>query len=126
MEMMGGTINVESEVGKGSTFTVEISLKLQDIEKNAAQIQELDGLRALVVDDDFHICDSVSKMLKQIGMRSEWTTYPAGKRRTVPRWHMRRMPSILTLLTGRCPRQAAWRLPERFEAWQETMCRSSF
>ena len=31
-------------------------------------------MRALVVDDDFHICDSVSKMLKQIGMRSEWTT----------------------------------------------------
>ena len=74
VEMMGGTINVESEVGKGSTFTVEISLKLQDIEKNAAQIQELDGLRALVVDDDFHVCDSVSRMLKQIGMRSEWTT----------------------------------------------------
>ena len=74
VEMMGGEISVESEVGKGSTFTVEISLRLQDIEKNAEQIKELDGLRALVVDDDFHVCDSVSKMLKQIGMRSEWTT----------------------------------------------------
>lgn len=74
VEMMGGTISVESEVGKGSIFTVELSLKLQDIEKNAEQIKELDGLRALVVDDDFHVCDSVSKMLKKIGMRSEWTT----------------------------------------------------
>jgi Signal transduction histidine kinase len=74
VEMMNGTISVESEVGKGSTFTVEISLKLQDTEKNAAQIRELNGLRALVVDDDFNICDSVSKMLKQIGMRAEWTT----------------------------------------------------
>ena len=74
VEMMGGTISVESELGKGSTFTVELSLKLQDVEKNAAQIQELKGLRALVVDDDFHVCDSVSKMLKQIGMRAEWTT----------------------------------------------------
>ncbi len=74
VEMMGGEIHVDSEVGKGSTFTVEISLKLQDVEKNAEQIKELDGLRALVVDDDFHVCDSVSKMLKQIGMRSEWTT----------------------------------------------------
>ena len=74
VEMMNGNIRVESEVGKGSTFTVELSLRLQDIEKNAAQIKELEGLRALVVDDDFNTCDSVSKMLKQIGMRSEWTT----------------------------------------------------
>ena len=74
VEMMNGTINVESEIGKGSTFTVELSLKLQDVEKNAEQIKELNGLRALVVDDDFNVCDSVSKMLKKIGMRSEWTT----------------------------------------------------
>lgn len=74
VEMMNGTISVESEVGKGSTFTVEITLKLQDIEKNAEQIKELNGLRAMVVDDDFNVCDSVSKMLKQIGMRVEWTT----------------------------------------------------
>ena len=74
VEMMNGTISVESEVGKGSVFTVELALKLQDIEKNITQIKELEGLRALVVDDDFNTCDSVSKMLKQIGLRSEWTT----------------------------------------------------
>lgn len=74
VEMMGGTIDVESQLGKGSTFTVGLTLKLQDVEKNAEQIKELEGLRALVVDDDFHICDSVSKMLKKIGMRAEWTT----------------------------------------------------
>ncbi|MBD5513615.1 MAG: response regulator [Lachnospiraceae bacterium] len=74
IEMMNGTITVESEVGKGSTFTVNLTLKLQDVEKNAEQIKELEGLRTLVVDDDFNVCDSVSKMLKTIGMRPEWTT----------------------------------------------------
>ena len=74
VEMMNGTISVESEVGKGSTFTVELTLKLQDVAKNAEQLKELGGLRALVVDDDLNVCDSVSKMLKQLDMRAEWTT----------------------------------------------------
>ena len=74
VEMMGGTISVESEKGVGSEFRVELSLKLQDVERNAAQIKELEGLRALVVDDDCDSCESVVRMLKQIGMRAEWTT----------------------------------------------------
>ncbi len=74
IDMMGGEITVESEAGKGSTFTVKLSLQLQDIEKNAEQLKEMEGLRSLVVDDDFGVCDSVSKMLKSIGLRSEWTT----------------------------------------------------
>ncbi len=74
VDMMGGTISVQSEKGKGSEFQVELSLKLQDVEKNAAQIKELEDQRALVVDDDCDSCESVSRMLKQIGMRAEWTT----------------------------------------------------
>ena len=35
--------------------------------------QELEGLKALVVDDDFNTCDSLTKMLVRVGMRSEWT-----------------------------------------------------
>ncbi len=74
IDMMGGEITVESETGKGSTFTVKLLLQLQDTEKNAEQLKEMEGLRSLVVDDDFGVCDSVSKMLKSIGLRSEWTT----------------------------------------------------
>ncbi|MBE8952469.1 MAG: response regulator [Quinella sp. 1Q7] len=75
VELMGGDITVESEKDKGSEFTVTLDLKLQHNVKQVA-IQELKNLRALVVDDDFNTCESVTTMLKQMGMRSEWTTSP--------------------------------------------------
>ncbi|MCM1189549.1 MAG: response regulator [bacterium] len=73
VEMMGGTISVQSVKGKGSEFRVELSLKLQDVEKDTAGIKELAGLRTLVVDDDCDSCESVTRMLLQLGLRSEWT-----------------------------------------------------
>ena len=75
VELMGGDIYVESEKDKGSEFTVTLDLKLQQNVKQIP-IQELHDLRALVVDDDFNTCESVTTMLKQMGMRSEWTTSP--------------------------------------------------
>ncbi|MBR3747154.1 MAG: response regulator, partial [Selenomonadaceae bacterium] len=75
VELMGGDIQVESEKDKGSEFTVTLDLKLQQNVKSVS-IQELRGLRALIVDDDFNTCESVTEMLKQMGMRSEWTTSP--------------------------------------------------
>ncbi|MCM1084228.1 MAG: response regulator [Clostridium sp.] len=73
VDMMGGKITVQSAKGKGSEFKVELSLKLQDVEKNATQIKALEGLRTLVIDDDCDSCESVTRMLKQIGLRAEWT-----------------------------------------------------
>ena len=75
VELMGGDISVESEKDKGSEFTVTLDLKLQHNVKQVP-IQELKNLRALIVDDDFNTCESVTTMLKQMGMRSEWTTSP--------------------------------------------------
>ncbi len=74
VEMMGGVINVQSEKNKGSEFQVKLSLRLQDVRKNTELIQELEGLRALVVDDDCDSCESVVKLLEQLGLRAEWTT----------------------------------------------------
>ncbi len=74
VDMMGGTISVESEVGKGTTFTVALQFKICSGPVNQETIPELQGLRALVVDDDFNTCSSVTKMLADIGMRPDWTT----------------------------------------------------
>jgi signal transduction histidine kinase/CheY-like chemotaxis protein len=73
VDMMGGEIEVESEEGKGSLFTVTLNLRLANEPAKNEPIPELMGARALVVDDDLNICRSVSKMLRDIKMRPDWT-----------------------------------------------------
>ncbi len=77
VDMMGGTIEVKSEQGKGSTFTVNLELRFSSAHREMDPIAELKGFRGLVVDDDMVCCQSVSKMLRQIGMRAEWA--PSGR-----------------------------------------------
>ncbi len=74
VDMMGGTISVASEEGKGTTFTVALQLRTCSGTVRQEVIPELQGLRALVVDDDFNTCSSVTQMLSVIGMRPDWTT----------------------------------------------------
>ncbi len=74
VDMMNGTISVESEEGKGTTFTVALQFKTCTGSVRQEVIPELNELRALVADDDFNTCSSVTKMLSIIGMRPDWTT----------------------------------------------------
>ena len=73
VDMMGGTIEVRTEQGKGTEFIVRLPFRIQPEHQRIEKIAELEGLKALVVDDDFNTCDSVTKMLVRVGMRSEWT-----------------------------------------------------
>ncbi|MGN0639227.1 MAG: response regulator [Huintestinicola sp.] len=74
VDMMGGTIRVESEVGKGTEFVVDLRFRISKEAKKYEPVPEIKGLRALVADDDADTCMSISSMLHRIGMRSEWTT----------------------------------------------------
>ena len=73
VDMMGGTIEVQTAPGKGSEFIVRVPLRIQAEHRKAEKIPALEGLKALVVDDDFNTCDSVTKMLVTVGMRADWT-----------------------------------------------------
>ena len=74
VDMMNGDISVESEVGKGSKFTVTLDFRLAENATVYQPIPELQGARALVVDDDVNTCQSVGNMLREIGMRPDWST----------------------------------------------------
>lgn len=74
VNMLGGTIHVNSKEGEGSEFVVCLTMKINDTASTYETISSLAGARVLVVDDDIDTCMSVSKMLRDIQMRADWTT----------------------------------------------------
>ena len=69
VELMNGNIDVKSEKGKGTTFTVTVTLK--DSARKAVPARgELkpDELKVLVIDDDPIACEHASMILRQVGV----------------------------------------------------------
>lgn len=74
VHMMGGTIAVESEEGKGSTFTVNLTLRISDTQAEALHHGESEGQcdftgkRALIVEDNELNSEIAQAILEDLGM----------------------------------------------------------
>jgi two-component system sensor histidine kinase/response regulator len=71
VEMMGGTISVESRQGEGSTFRFDAVFQVQEGPEPplAETVRDLTGMRVLVVDDNQSARSIMSDMMSRLGFR---------------------------------------------------------
>ncbi len=69
VELMGGTIDVLSEVDKGTLFTVDLELRIPDGEADEEFWKKNNISRILVVDDDEDICRNIQMLMEDTGVQ---------------------------------------------------------
>ncbi|MDO5476104.1 MAG: response regulator [Eubacteriales bacterium] len=105
IELMNGTISVESEKQKGTTFTVTVTLTDCD-DKNIGEEDDVihpHELCVLVIDDDPIACEHAQLVLGQVGVNCEKALSGAEGLQMVKVRHARREPYNLILMDWRMP-----------------------
>jgi len=102
IQMMNGSIHVESELNKGTKFTVTVFLKLQDVDENGSS-DAFVNLPILVADDDEVACESTCMVLTDLGMDSEYVMSGKEAVEYVERRHQRDDDYFAVILDWKMP-----------------------
>ena len=105
VEMMNGNISVESEKGKGTEFTVSVTL--MDADHPADTADEIDlqpgEMNVLVIDDDSLACEHAKLVLEKLGISCEIASSGEQAIEMVRLRHARRDPYKLILVDWQMP-----------------------
>lgn len=74
VDIMGGSISVKSEPGKGSTFTVKLSFRMEKSNEDREFWNRYNIKHILIVDDEEDICKNIKAVMKDTGVDVYYTT----------------------------------------------------
>ena len=101
--LMGGTIDVTSKVGEGSTFVVELELRIQEREDDSRFWSDSRIARLLVVDDEEEVCRGIARTMNGVGVSTEYATKGEDAVRMVRGAQEKKTPYDLILLDWKMP-----------------------
>ena len=105
VEMMNGTISVESVKGEGSTFTVNVTLKNCENGSRETKTFDFSTVRALVIDDDPIALEHAGIVLEDIGVSADTASSVDEALQAIEIRHAKQEPYNLVL--------ADWKMPDR-------------
>ncbi|MBR1659909.1 MAG: response regulator, partial [Oscillospiraceae bacterium] len=105
VEMMNGSITVESEKSIGSTFTVTVTLRDSDrVSQQSSELHPQD-MKVLIIDDDPVACEHAKLVLEEVGITSDTCLSGAEALQMIELRHARRDAYNLILVDWKMPEQ---------------------
>ncbi len=72
VDLMGGTITCDSELGKGTTFVIKLKLKVVENEKQNSSYEQNGAYRVLIIGQEQETCENQKLVFDSVGVRTDY------------------------------------------------------